>query len=58
MYVCVYVGQHREQEEFRVRSEGQLLKLAGLSEQVAALQTSMEVTALLLPATPCQVKSP
>ena len=56
--MCVYVGQHREHEEFRVRSEGQLLKLAGLSEQVAALQTSMEVTALLLLAMACQVKSP
>ena len=39
----MYVWQHREQEEFRGRSEGQLLKLAGLSEQVATLQTSLEV---------------
>ena len=36
------LGQIRELEEFRSRSEGQLLKLAGLTEQAASLQSSLE----------------
>jgi hypothetical protein len=42
------IRRGRENEEFRIKAEGQLLKLGGLTEQVSTLQTSLEDSTSLI----------